>query len=122
MEVLDFFNEYGTLMVGIGQFIMLFVILYLKTHFAPKSLEKVIADAITSMTMNFNNMDKRVAILEERSKNIPTLKDLHKLETHIHDLSGDLKRVDESIDGFVGYIERLEKQVNRQEDFLKRNK
>lgn len=119
MSALDFLNQYGMPIVVVGQVVLAGTLLYLRDKFAPKDIEKTIWKLNNLKAVEISDLDKRTTILEQTVKDVPSKSDLHQLEKEICDLRGDLKRVDENLDGTEGFITRLECQVNRMEDFLK---
>lgn len=117
--LLDFTNAYGFPLLFVGQLILAMAVLYLQTKFAPKSVEKDISILSRKVSEIDTRLDKRISLVEVKLENIPELEDLHSLERQIGELRGDLKRVDENLDGTEGIIKRLERQVNRMDTFLK---
>ena len=107
---LSFLNEFGVPIVFVAQLALSVFILFLKDKFAPKSLEK-----------NVGDLEEKVSIIEVKMENIPSAEDLHSLEKQICELRGDLKAVDEKFGGTDGLLKRLERQVNRMDQFW-RNK
>lgn len=118
ITVLDFLNQYGMPLMFLGQIALAIAVLYLKGQFASKSLESTVAGHHEKNTSEVNRLDKRVTLLEEKSKDLPTLSDLHRLETQICAIAGDMKRMEESVEGTESSINRQEKSIVRIEQFL----
>lgn len=63
--------------------------------------------------------DKRLVKIETTLADIPTNKEIHELTLEICNLTGELKRVDQKMDGLDGLVDRVEKQVTRIDQFLR---
>ena len=111
MNFLEILNTYGMLVIFVIQTIMAIFFLVLKDKFAPKSLNEYVSE-----------LTGRVKIIETKMDNIPSAEDIHSLDKQIGELRGDLKAVDEKFDGTDGLLKRLERQVNRMDEFWRQKK
>ena len=109
--MIDFINKYGFPILFLGQIVLALVVLYLRDKFAPKKTEE-----------DLQKLDTRLSVIEIGMEQIPTRKELHRLELKISDLQGDLKRVDEGLESVEKFSDLLREQGNRMDDFLKRMK
>jgi|GEM_PF-3162346 len=124
--IMSFISEYGVGISLLFQFILALLVLWLKDKFAPVKLVTDVTNLEKEIKGEMDEVKTRVQSLENQQKNSPTKDDFHRLEKSVLKLSGEfrgeLKRVDESLDGAEGLIERLEKQVNRMDKFWRATK
>jgi len=108
---MEIVSQYGLLILTMCQIVLAIMVLYLRGKFASKETEAAVS-----------KVETRVTAIENRLEQIPTKEDLHNLNIKICELMGDLKRVDENLEGVEKMAEILQKQYNRMDDFLKRVK
>ncbi len=108
-QFLNLMSDYGIVISWFVQGVIGIFVIHLATKFAGKHIEEKVEE-----------LEDEVLVIKEQMKSTPTRDDIYALDRKIVELQGDIKRLDESIDGTDGLITRLELQVNRIEDFLKR--
>lgn len=119
-DLLIFIDTYGVSLTVFCQFLVALFILYLRDKFAPKSIIDDIKKLEKARSEAFDKLEGRVLELETKVSFIPDKSDFHHLDKKICELQGDLKRIDQNLDGVEKIYELLQHQTNRMEEFLKR--
>lgn len=77
-------------------------------------LGKIVLDLRREVT----ELRGRVQTNEDRLKELPGNEDWHNLALSIEEMRGDVKRVDAKIDGVDRVIGKMDRVLDRQEDYL----
>ena len=119
-ELFGFINTYAAPLTLFVQVFLALFVLYLKDKFAPKSVIEDMRKLDKAQEESFDKLESRVSELETKISFIPDKADFHHLDRKICELQGDLKRIDQNLDGVEKIYELLQTQTNRMEEFLKR--
>lgn len=74
--------------------------------------------ALAASKDDVKELENRVARAEARLEDTPTVRAIHELAIALERFGGDLKATTARLDGVGEVIERLDRVVSRQEDFL----
>lgn len=121
-ELVQFISKHGYAFSMLTQTGVLLLVLYFQTKFAPKSLEREVADHQRETEDRFHELDKRMSSIEDDLTNLPSKDEFHNLNLQMCDLAGELKRVDEKFAGLVQHMKRTEKQLGLIDQYIRETK
>lgn len=107
----------------VGTFVLLLVMLYLKSAFVPRAEHKKFADDVgarlTSHSERLGNLDTRVLLVEREQKSMPSNESMLRLELALSDMRGELKVTNERLNGIEDLHGTLKHQVNVMDEFFR---
>ncbi|MAI62430.1 MAG: hypothetical protein CBB87_08140 [Micavibrio sp. TMED27] len=122
VDLLLFLNKHGMAINLLGSVVIGISILYLQTKFAPKTLIDNFEQNKDIVQNQLHEFDKRILNVEQGLKDLPTVKEFHDLKLHMCNLGGELKRVDETIEGLESLLQRAEKQLTLIDQYIRSSK
>lgn len=122
MWALDFLAKYGFALSFGFQFLVAGALLLGRDKFAPKSLSKEFHAHKQAMQDQHHIFDKRISKVEDDLNDLPNIQEFHDLKLQMCNLTGELKRVDETLEGFKDHLRRTEKQYNLIDQYLRSQK
>lgn len=122
MWFFEFITKYGMALSLVGQFFLAIAMLYAKSQFAPSALSQTVEKHKDEVLQHIHGLDKRISKAEENLKQLPSTHEFHELKLEMCNLSGELKRVDQTLEGFKEHLKRGEKQFNIINDYLRSQK
>jgi hypothetical protein len=90
-------------------------ILWLNTKFVTRSEHDALNKGITAQ---LNTHSSKLAEIENTIKHMPSAEDVQNLSLQISDLKGELKMVNVKFENGAHFLDRLQIQMDRMEDFL----
>lgn len=109
----------GYIVFGI-QFLFGVALLFLKDKFPTKEEHAALAQNHVSMQTAVDSLTLRTALVEKALAQLPDKEGMHKLELSMTALRGDLRSSDERVKAVDDMIDRLQLQIDRVDEFLRR--
>lgn len=85
---------------------------YLSTRFATRKDHDALAERVTKI-------ESKTGVLEAQIASSPSIDDFSKLNLSITRLEGEIAKVNTKFEGAENLVDRLQKQTDRLEDFLR---
>lgn len=109
----------GYIVFGI-QLLFGIVLLVLKDKFTTKEDHARLVQNHGAMQTAVDNLSLRTALVEKALSQLPDKEGMHKLELAMTALRGDLKSSEQRMKSFDDFAERLQLQIDRVDEFLRR--
>lgn len=120
IEFLKALAPLGTIIVLVVQVIFGIFLMAAKSKFTPREEFSVLQDKHTALATRCSETDLKIIFMEKTLSQMPNSEAIHSLSIQMTELKGKLETMGEKIGAVDNIGDRLQKQVDRMDEFLKR--
>lgn len=120
IEFLKALAPFATIIVLVVQVIFGIFLMAAKSKFTPREEFEALEEKHTALTSQCSETNLKIVFMEKTLSQMPTTQDMHSLSNQMTELKGKLETMGEKIGAVDNIGDRLQKQVDRIDEFLRR--